>query len=87
MVRVLVAVVAAVLALLSSVVSARCGVAANESSVYGYLSWSGSRCTTLEEVEAELRGSLMPLAANAFTIPGAFDRGPVAAQFDYRPYA
>ncbi|MBL8298007.1 MAG: RHS repeat-associated core domain-containing protein [Rhodanobacteraceae bacterium] len=40
-------------------------MAANESSVYGYLSWSGSRCTTLEEVEAELRGSLMPQAVAA----------------------
>lgn len=86
MFRTLVAGLAGALLLSASPVFARCTVAANESTVYGYLSWAGTRCTTLEEAEAELRGSTMPLAANAFTIPAAFDRQSVPAELDYRPY-
>lgn len=86
MLRLVTAAFAVGLLLSASAVSARCGIAANESTIYGYTSLSGSRCTTLEELEAELRGSQMPLAANAFTIPGAFDRQAVVANLDYRPY-
>ena len=85
MIRTTVAVFCGALTLCSSSVSARCGLAFNESSVYGY-GGGALRCTTLEEIEAELRSTSMPRAEVAFAVPTPFDRSRAIVEVDYRPY-
>ena len=85
MIRLVVAALLGAAVLLPLPVSARCGLAANESTVYGY-GGGALRCTTLEEIEADLRATSMPRAEVAFAVPVPFDRSRVAVDVDYRPY-
>jgi hypothetical protein len=59
MIRLVVAALLGAAVLLPLPVSARCGLVANESTVYGY-GGGALRCTTLEEIEADLRATSMP---------------------------
>ena len=72
-------------ALLPSLVSARCDLTGTESAIYGY-SGGPLRCTTLEEIEVELRGTSMPNAEVAFAVPNPFDRARTPTEVDYRPF-